>query len=82
MDKALGTVQPELPAIFNMVKGYISFRKGFNTLVTSKLHTSQCEQLNNEFAKLIKDLCIHHKVDIGIVTGFDELIKKESKNPQ
>jgi len=81
MDAALGTVQPELPFIFKIVKGYISFTKGCNRLVTSKKLTKEYNQLNIDYHQLILDLCDFHKVDPGIVKGFEELIKQEVNNP-
>jgi len=77
MDKALGTVQPELPNIFNMVKGLISLNKGYSKLVSSKELTERCHKIKIDLYQLIKDLCEHHNVDEGIVKGFDELIEKE-----
>ena len=77
MDKALGTVQPELPNIFDIVKGIISINKGYNKLVSSKELITRCFNITTALYQLIHDLCAYHNVDEGIVKGFDALIEKE-----
>ncbi len=77
MDKALRTVQPELPYIFSLVKGIIEFNKGYSRLISSKGLTEECSNIKKDYLQLIHDLCAYHNVDEGIVKGFDALIEKE-----
>ena len=78
MDKALGSMQEELPYIFKAVQALISFNKACSNLKMSAEDMRQCAFLKEGLKLIIEKMNKHYKVDPDVIKMFDALIEKES----
>jgi len=78
MDKALGSMQEELPHIFKAVQALISFNKACSNLKMSSEDMRQCAFLKEGLKLIIEKMNNHYKVNPDVIKMFDALIEKES----